>query len=137
MGEEPRVGTLVKAQRERLSQCSPDKHERPSCYEPHEKVATCPRSVFLTVAVRKDVSAKKISPGELAEGAVPCCRLLYAISFSLEEAQVSFGHQIRQSGIGLPAPHLVPDCLGSNLNSNTHSCGFFFFFGHEVWHAGS
>lgn len=122
------MGALVKAQGERLSQCSPDKHERPSCYEPHEKVATCPRAVFLTVAVRKDVSAKKIFPGGLAEGAVSCCRLLYAIAFFLEEAQLSFRHQIRQSGIGLPAPHLVPDCLGSNLNSSTHLCGFFILF---------
>lgn len=109
-------GHLRRAQGERLSQRSPDKHEQPSCHEPVRKRPPVDMGyLFFTTAVKKEVSAAKIFSWGLAEGPAPCSWLSYA--FLLEEAKLSFCHETRQSGIGVHAPHL---CQISGFKSQLH-----------------
>lgn len=97
-------------------QCSPGEQTQPSCHWPHEKIATCPTGCLSHMALSKYVSAIKIFLQGLAERAVPCCQLFYAIAFWLEVVQLG----TRQSGLGLPTPRLMPGSLGSSLNSSIH-----------------
>lgn len=95
---------------------SPGELTQPSCHGLHEKMVTCPTGCLSHVTLSKDVSAIKVFLQRLAERAVPCCWLVYAIAFQLEVVQLG----TRQSGLGLPTPRLMPGSLSSSLNSNIH-----------------